>query len=235
MFIASIVLASVLLHLGLLGVIVFAERRGVTTTETEAIEVELITQPERPEPPKTEPPKSEPLKAEPPKPEPPKPVEQLPKPETQAAKPPAPPPQTANASPQEQPQTAEPPARPEGPSGGAPSESKSKLTPEEIAAFRAQVQKCWTLPVGLPNAMKLEAVLRVSLGRNGALAGGPELLRANASADGPVLVGLAMKALRECAPYRGLPAAKYSDWKVLDLRFLATGMTGLGSAKPPKS
>lgn len=234
---ASILLASVLLHLGLLGVILWAERRGATASETEAIEVELIRPPE---PPKAETPKSELPQPELPKPAEQKPDEQKPAKQpppaatqaaSQQAPPPEPPAQTAKAAPQAPPPPV-PPPKPEGPSGG-PSEGKSKLTPEEIAAFRAQVQKCWTLPVGIPNAMKLEAILRVSLARNGALAAGPELLKANASAGGPVLVGIAMKALRECAPYRSLPAAKYNDWKVLDLRFLATGMTGLGSAKPP--
>jgi outer membrane biosynthesis protein TonB len=253
---ASILLVSVLLHLGLLGVIVLAERRGTTTAERDAIEVELVTAPEMPEPPKPEPPKVEPPKPEPPKPElpnpepqkqaeqpkpEPKPAEQ-PKPEPQAA--PAPPPKpaeqppvsTARVSPQDQPQAAEPESKPpapsEGPSGG-PSESKSKLTPEEIAAFRAQVQRCWTLPLGLPDAMKLEAILRVRLERNGALSSSPELLKANASAGGPVLVGIAMKALQECGPYRVLPVTKYAEWRVLDLRFLATGMTGLGAAQAP--
>lgn len=233
-----ILLASVLLHLGLLGVILWAERRGATASETEAMEVELVQPPEPPkaEPPKPEPnptqPKPEPPKIEAAKAEPPKPAEQKPpEPAAQPSQPEQPPAQSAKALPPDQPPAPpEKPVQPQGPSGG-PSESKSKLTPEEIAAFRAQVQKCWTLPVGVPNAMKLEAVLRVSLARNGALAAGPELLKANASAGGPVLVGIAMKALRECAPYRSLPAAKYNDWKVLDLRFLATGMTGLGSAK----
>jgi outer membrane biosynthesis protein TonB len=236
---AMILLASVLLHLGLLGVILWAERRGATASETEAMEVELVQPPELPkaEPPKPEPnptqPKPEPPKIEAAKAEPPKPAEQKPpEPAAQPSQPPEQPPaQSAKALPPDQPPAPpEKPVQPQGPSGG-PSESKSKLTPEEIAAFRAQVQKCWTLPVGVPNAMKLEAVLRVSLARNGALAAGPELLKANASAGGPVLVGIAMKALRECAPYRSLPAAKYNDWKVLDLRFLATGMTGLGSAR----
>jgi len=236
--ISSILLASVLLHLGLLGLILWAERRGSTTADTETIAVELVKPSDIP-PVKVEPPKLEPPKPEPQKPEPQKPVEQQsPKPDApaQAAPSEPPPAKIAVAPPPDKPPAPAPQdnaVRPAGPSGGPASESKSGLTPEEIAAFRAQVQKCWTLPVGLPNAMKLEAVLRVSLARNGAIAAGPELLRANALADGPVLVGVAMKALRECAPYRSLPAAKYSEWKVLDLRFLATGMTGLGPAKPP--
>jgi hypothetical protein len=258
---AAVLLASVLLHLGMLGMIVLAERRGPTTAESEAIEVELVKAPEPPEQPKPDPIKPEPKKPEPPKPEPqkidlpkpepkpeaqkqaeqtakpepPKPAEQKPPPAPAAPPPQAqePPAQSASAAPPDQPpMPPEKPAAPAGPSGG-PGEGRTKLTPEEIAALRAQIQKCWTLPVGLPDAMKLEAILRVRLQRNGALSGSPELLKANASAGGPVLVGIAMKALQECGPYRTLPAAKYAEWRVLDLRFLATGMTGLGSARPP--
>lgn len=225
--------ASVLLHLGLLGVIVLAERRPLPP-HVEEMEVELVPPPELP---KTEPPKSEPPKPEPPKPEPPKAEPPKPEPKPEPAKPAAPGPAEPPA-PQEQskpaatPPVPAPKPDPHAVSGG-PSDSKSKLTPEEIAAFRAQVHKCWTLPIGLPDAMKLEAVLRVTFAPNGAIAAGPELLKATASSGGPVLVGIAMKALRECAPFR-LPASKYRDWRVMDLRFLATGMTGLApQVKPP--
>src|SRR5258708_5223606 len=44
-------------------------------------------------------------------------------------------------------------------SGGAPSEYQANLTPEEIARFSAHVQSCWTSPVGLVNAPKLEVVI----------------------------------------------------------------------------
>ncbi len=47
----------------------------------------------------------------------------------------------------------------------------------------------------MPNAMKLEVVLRVALSRSGALVASPELLKAPASVNGPVLVGIAMKAV----------------------------------------
>ena len=40
-----------------------------------------------------------------------------------------------------------------------------------------------------------------------------------------------MKAMQQCGPYKSLPAAKYNEWKVLDLRFLATGMAGLDTTK----
>jgi hypothetical protein len=35
-----------------------------------------------------------------------------------------------------------------------------------------------------------------------------------------------MKALRECQPYAFLPAAKYQEWKLLDLSFSPLGLAG---------
>jgi outer membrane biosynthesis protein TonB len=246
-FAAAILAVSVMIHVGLLGVIVFAERRVLTPVENELIEVELMKPQELPkqEVPKQELPKQEAAKPE--QPQAPKPPEQK-KPDkpdlsqSQAPQPKSAPKsaqKNASVSPPDQPENPEPPAeekqdKPDIPSGGAPSESKAKLTAEEIAAFRAQVQKCWQLPVGMPDAMKLEVVLRVGLSRAGTLVAAPELLKAPASANGPMLVGIAMKAMTQCGPYKTLPVAKYKEWRVLDLRFLATGMTGLDNSKIPR-
>ncbi len=41
-FAIAVIVTSVLMHLGLLGVIVLAERRGLSKPETETIEVELV-------------------------------------------------------------------------------------------------------------------------------------------------------------------------------------------------
>lgn len=252
----AVLLASVLVHLGLFGVIVLADRHKALQSETQTIDVELVKQDEVPEPPKPEPRKAEPPKPEPPQPEPPK--ADLPQPELSkaempgpaeqqaAAAPPLPPSaapmpsgqaskpqeletQSAKAEPQAPPDKPEKLEKPAGISGGPPSESKSKLTPEEIAALRAQVQKCWKLPVGIPGVLGLELIIRVSFGPKGQLLGEPVILKAPASERGPLLAGISLNALKDCAPYR-MPAAKYKDWKVLDLRFLATGMTGLGAA-----
>lgn len=254
-FSTAVLLASVLVHLGLFGVIVLADRHKPLQSETRTIDVELVKQDEVPESPKPEPPKAEPPKPEPQKPEPPKtelpkpelPKAEAPKPaEQQAAAPPLPPPpapmpsgqasrpqeleaKSAKAEPQAPPDKPEKQEKPAGISGGPPSESKSKLTPEEIAALRAQVQKCWKLPVGIPGVLGLELIIRVSFGPKGQLAGEPVILKAPASERGPLLAGISLNALKDCAPYQ-MPAAKYKDWKVLDLRFLATGMTGLGVA-----
>jgi hypothetical protein len=219
-FAAAVVAASVFIHLGLLGMIVMAERRSLAKPQIETIEVELL-KPELAEPPKEE---------EPPPRENSAPQEEQQKPQPKSSQ------KSAKVSLPE-PQTAEPPPPPENdekpdiPSGGPPSETKAKLTAEEIAAFRAEIQKCWELMVGVPDAMKLEVVLRVGLTRKGALAGSPDLLKAPASVHGPRLVGIAMKAMQQCGPYKSLPAAKYNEWKVLDLRFLATGMAGLDTTR----
>jgi hypothetical protein len=110
-------------------------------------------------------------------------------------------------------------------SGGAPSEYKANLTPEEIAAFSAHMQTCWAAPAGLANTPKLQVVIRVSLRPDGGLMASPTLLAAPALAQGPALVKAAMRALQQCQPYAALPAEKYDEWRLLDLRFSADGMS----------
>ena len=230
----AIIAVSVLVHLGFVGAIVFAERRVLPQSELRSIDVDIV-KPEELEPKKEEPPKPPelPKQAEKQPPELPKqePVKQQPAKQDL----PKPPPKSASANPQDKdeapsPQEAppqKPVATPDTPQGGPAGEGKSKLTPEEIAALRAQIQKCWKLPVGIPGIVGLDVILRVSFGPKGQLAGEPVLLQAPASERGPLLVGIAMNALKDCYPYK-LPPAKYADWKTLDLKFTATGMVGLG-------
>jgi hypothetical protein len=242
-FSAAIIAVSVLVHLGFVGAIVFAERRHLPPSELRAMDVDLVKpeelEPKKEESPKPpEPPKQaalkppEPAKQKPPEPaqsQPPKP--QASSPEAKSAK--AAEPERSDAPPPEPKQAAKP-AKPDMPQGGPAGEGKSKLTLEEIASLRAQIQKCWKLPVGIPGIMGLEVILRVPFGPKGQLAGEPVLLQAPASERGPLLVGIAMNALKGCYPYK-LPPAKYADWKTLDLKFTATGMAGLGAVqKLPK-
>ncbi len=261
-FAAAVIATSVLFHLGLLGVIVLAERRGLARPDTETLEVELVRPEALAEEQKKAEQKKDPFKFEMPRLDQPKSElsrqqQQQQQSASQAAPQSRPPaaqsradpkasqksaaaapdkPSTDKPSSEQPPQSADMPPpesqeKPLTPSGGPPSETKAKLTAEEIAAFRAEIQKCWQLPVGMPDAMKLEVVMRVALTRKGTLFVPPELLKAPASVHGPRLVGIAMKAVQECGPYRSLPAAKYNEWKVLDLRFLATGMAGLDTSK----
>lgn len=109
---------------------------------------------------------------------------------------------------------------------GSEAESSAKLSPAEIAAFKAHLRTCWTLPPGIAETQKVRVIVRVALKPDGALAGPPMLIEASASALGPPLVQSAMRALKSCAPYTMLPTAKYREWKVLDLNFSPDAMTG---------
>ena len=106
-------------------------------------------------------------------------------------------------------------------------ENATNLSQEDIASFKARLQKCWKPPAGLAQAEHLVVVLRVPLQPNGALTAEPTLLAASASSNGAALMQTAMRALRQCQPFGFLPAAKYEEWKVLDLAFSASGLTAL--------
>jgi hypothetical protein len=112
-------------------------------------------------------------------------------------------------------------------SGMGAVESAANLSPSDIATFKARLQECWKPPGGLAKAGNLVVVLRVSLQPNGALTAEPTLLAASASSNGAALMQTAMRALRQCQPYGFLPAAKYEEWKVLDLAFAPSGPTAL--------
>jgi hypothetical protein len=109
--------------------------------------------------------------------------------------------------------------------GGRPSEDQAKLSGDDIAAFAAHVRACWSAPPSLANAPTLSVVLRVSLRRDGSLVSDPVLIAAPASTQGPPLVQSAMRALVKCQPYGGLPVAKYDEWRVLDLHFSPGGLS----------
>jgi len=117
------------------------------------------------------------------------------------------------------------PALTAGPTGGGPSEFKANLTSEEISAFTAHVQSCWSAPAGVANAAKLKIVVRVALRADGRLAAEPALIAAPASLQGPAVVKSAMVALQQCGPYNVLPAKKYDQWRLLDLTFTPSGIT----------
>jgi hypothetical protein len=116
----------------------------------------------------------------------------------------------------------------QNPTGGfdAPAEGAAALSREEIAALKAHLQKCWNPPPAIADAPKLRIVLRVAFTRGGSLTGSPMLLEASASAHGPALVATATSALKQCQPYSFLPAAKYQEWKLLDLSFSPRGLMG---------
>jgi hypothetical protein len=108
----------------------------------------------------------------------------------------------------------------------APADKTANLSSSDVAAFKAHLRKCWTLPAGVTAAEKLRIVLRLSLKPDGALRAQPMLLEASASPFGPAVVESIVRALRQCQPYNFLPADKYTEWKVLDVSFSPRDMAG---------
>jgi hypothetical protein len=106
-----------------------------------------------------------------------------------------------------------------------PSEGVANLTPQEIATLKARLKECWHPPAGLADTANVMVMLRVSLAPNGALREEPSMIAASASEAGPVLMQTAKRALQQCQPFGFLPAAKYNEWKILDLSFAPKGLT----------
>src|SRR5262249_46528522 len=110
-------------------------------------------------------------------------------------------------------------------SSGTTDARMAKFT-EGVKEFKAQVKKCLTLPAGVAANQRIRTVIRVSLKRDGTLALDPEPIEYGASQFGPAMMNGALRAIRACAPYTGLPTEKYQDWKVLDIDFSPDQMMG---------
>jgi hypothetical protein len=108
---------------------------------------------------------------------------------------------------------------------GAEAFNKTKLTKDEVEAFRAHLKSCWKLPRGVAANERLKMVIRLSLRNNGTLASDPTLIEGGAiktESDQIKLIAVrdeAMRTIRQCAPYAMLPPEKYREWRVLDIDF----------------
>lgn len=102
----------------------------------------------------------------------------------------------------------------------APAMSKADVDGNSIAAFRAKLKQCAVLPAQIGSDDKVVIVLRAQFNPDGRLAVEPTLIEASASpAKGLALMQAAVGALQSCQPHVNLPADKYSEWRVMDLRF----------------
>ena len=87
------------------------------------------------------------------------------------------------------------------------------LSQNEIDALRARLRQCWNVPVGVAEARDLIVTVRIQFKQDGSLLTEPRLMN---SASHPAFVTAsesALRAVRTCAPYTFLPAAKYEAWK----------------------
>jgi outer membrane biosynthesis protein TonB len=101
----------------------------------------------------------------------------------------------------------------------APASEAADIASTLIAEFRRHLKTCSKLPASLSGADDVKVKLRVLMTEDGRLAAEPILIEASASMKGPLLMQGAIRALQACQPYAMLPAARYGEWKVLDLSF----------------
>ncbi len=109
---------------------------------------------------------------------------------------------------------------------GTEADTKAKLEGVEIAQFKAHLKSCWKLPAGVPANAQVKVIIRVALRPNGTLADQPSLIEAAASELGLPIYKSGVAALKQCAPYTMFPAAKYKEWRVLDVNFSPDQMGG---------
>jgi colicin import membrane protein len=99
------------------------------------------------------------------------------------------------------------------PSLGTAAGTAVALSQNEIDALRARLRQCWNVPVGVAEARDLVVTVRIQFKQDGSLSTEPRLMN---SAGHPAFVAAsesALRAVRSCAPYTFLPAAKYDAWK----------------------
>jgi hypothetical protein len=105
-------------------------------------------------------------------------------------------------------------------------QDKADLAATEMAAFKTQLKKCWSLPPGVSENQTLNVIVRVELRPDGKLVRDPQLIQGPASELGFALSQKALQALKQCQPYTMFPADKYKEWRALDLNFSPDLMAG---------
>ena len=93
------------------------------------------------------------------------------------------------------------------------------LTAAEATGLILNIQRCWSLPVGVENAASLKVVVGFDLTREGFVEGIPTLVEPFA-ATGNIQQAFeaARRAVLQCQPYI-LPVDKYDTWKKLEIEF----------------
>lgn len=105
------------------------------------------------------------------------------------------------------------------PAVGATRGSAPQLSQNEIDALRARIQQCWNPPAGQTDARELTVLVRIQFNPDGSLATEPRLMNRVGAGYQQVAAESALRAIRRCAPYSFMPAAKYEAWKDIEVNF----------------
>ncbi|WP_088347865.1 MULTISPECIES: hypothetical protein [Rhodomicrobium] len=114
---------------------------------------------------------------------------------------------------------------PDRESHGDPAGRDGRMSANDIDAFRAQIARCWTPPVGGLGGDAIIVKLRIELNQDGTLSRPPQLAN---SFDSPFFrpaADSAMRAIFQCQPYR-MPPEKYGQWRDMLLNFDPSRMFG---------
>lgn len=101
---------------------------------------------------------------------------------------------------------------------GRPRGLDATMSINEIDAFRAQVSRCWSPPVGGLGADRLIVKLRLNLNEDGTLTRQPRIMNQQSSPFFLAAADSAVRAVWQCQPYL-LPSNKYGVWSDMVLNF----------------
>ena len=94
----------------------------------------------------------------------------------------------------------------------------NEVSASEIAALRAQIERCWRPPVAVLDAGSLRVRIKIFLTPEGAVGQSPEILSDISDPVKRVAAESAQRAVLECTPY-SMPEEKYDSWKEVILNF----------------
>ena len=104
--------------------------------------------------------------------------------------------------------------------------SNADISSTVIAEFRRSLKTCSKLPASVRPSDHIMVKLRVLLTQDGRLAADPMVGGGSANPKAIDLLQSAIAGLKQCQPYKMLPADRYGEWKVLDLDFTPKDFSG---------
>ena len=105
--------------------------------------------------------------------------------------------------------------------------AQTAMTMSEIDALKAQLARCWNVPVGAPDPSALVFRVKMFLNEDGTVASPPQLLDQGRLGDPyfRAAADSAMRAVHICGPYQ-LPPEKYATWSEITIEFDPRKMSG---------
>jgi hypothetical protein len=104
--------------------------------------------------------------------------------------------------------------------------SNADISSTVIAEFRRSLKTCSKLPASVQPSDHIMVKLRVFMTQDGRLAADPIVGGGSANPRAIELLQSAIAGLKQCQPYKMLPADRYGEWKVLDLDFTPKDFSG---------